>query len=196
LLAARLVASGRVVRELREPGGTPLGEEIRHTLKHSAAGAGMTPEAELLLINAARAQLVRDVIRPALAAGEVVVCDRFTDSTTAYQGWGRQLAPEQVAAIIDLAVGVTRPDLTLLIRVSPEVSVARRRHRVADGRMPITDRFEDENAAFFERVGRGFEAVAAQEPGRVRVIDGDAEVEVVSGAIWAVVAPFLEGGSK
>jgi dTMP kinase len=88
LLAERLHALGRTVRLLREPGGTPIGEEIRHTLKHSNTNHSMTPEAELLLMNASRAQLVREVIRPALSAGEVVLCDRYYDSTTAYQGHG------------------------------------------------------------------------------------------------------------
>ena len=91
LLAERLRELGHTVRTLREPGGTPIGEEIRHTLKHSKDNDAMTPEAELLLMNASRAQLVREVIRPALAAGEIVLCDRFYDSTTAYQGYGRQL---------------------------------------------------------------------------------------------------------
>src|ERR1043165_5822132 len=105
---------GRVGRMLREPGGTPIGEEIRHTLKHSEANQAMTPEAELLLMNASRAQLVRQVIRPALAAGEIVLCDRFYDSTTAYQGYGRQLDLASVQAMIDFAVEHTRPSLTLL----------------------------------------------------------------------------------
>ena len=91
ILAERLRSFGPSVHTLREPGGTPIGEEIRHTLKHSKANEAMTPEAELLLMNASRAQLVREVIRPALAAGEIVLSDRFYDSTTAYQGYGRQL---------------------------------------------------------------------------------------------------------
>ena len=126
LLAERLRSMGHRVRTLREPGGTPIGEEIRHTLKHSPANHAMTPEAELLLMNASRAQLVREVIRPALAAGEIVLCDRFYDSTTAYQGYGRQLDLQMVKSIIDVAVGDTRPDLTLLFVVPHEVSEARR----------------------------------------------------------------------
>ena len=97
------------MRTLREPGGTPIGEEIRHTLQHSQANRGMTPEAELLLLNASRAQLVREVIRPALAAGEIVLCDRFYDSTLAYQGHGRGMDFKQVQRIIAFAVGRTRP---------------------------------------------------------------------------------------
>src|ERR1051326_6416268 len=98
LLAERLRHLGRTVRTLREPGGTPIGEEIRHTLKHSKANEAMTAEAELLLMNATRAQLGREVIRPALAAGEIILSDRFYDSTTAYQGYGRQLDLNTVKA--------------------------------------------------------------------------------------------------
>src|SRR5580700_6969827 len=129
LLADRLRVLGRRVHVTREPGGTPIGEEIRHTLKHSEANAAMTPEAELLLMNASRAQLVREVIRPALAAGEIVLCDRFYDSTTAYQGYGRQLDLKMVQEIVDVAVGETKPDLTLLLTVSQEISELRRAMR-------------------------------------------------------------------
>src|SRR2546430_9356169 len=117
LLAERLRTMNKTGRVLREPGGTPIGEEIRHTLKHSQQNHAMTAEAELLLMNASRAQLVREVIRPALAAGETVLCDRFYDSTVAYQGYGRQLDLKLVKAIIDVAVGETRPDLSLLLTV-------------------------------------------------------------------------------
>src|SRR6516225_4087330 len=110
LLSKQLRTTGHRVRILREPGGTPIGEEIRYTLKHSQKNAAMTAEAELLLMNASRAQLVREVIRPALAAGEIVLCDRFYDSTTAYQGYGRELDLGMVKAIVDFAVGTTRPD--------------------------------------------------------------------------------------
>src|SRR5690349_22883654 len=100
LLAERLRNMGCFVRTLREPGGTPIGEEIRHTLKHSHQNHAMTPEAELLLMNASRAQLVREVIRPALAAGEIILCDRFYDSTIAYQSYGRQLNLDTVRQVI------------------------------------------------------------------------------------------------
>ncbi len=186
LLAERLTQAGHRVRVLREPGGTPIGEEIRHTLKHSEHNAAMTPEAELLLMNASRAQLVREVIRPALAAGEIVVCDRFYDSTIAYQGYGRGLDLAQVRAIIDFAVGDTRPDLTLLLQVSPEVSAARLHSRYA-GQAAVRDRFEEADRAFFKRAEQGFEAIAAAEPGRLRVIDGGAAVEVVAERIWGLV---------
>ena len=126
LLTRRLSDLGHKVRALREPGGTPIGEEIRHTLKHSDVNHGMTPETELLLMNASRAQLVREVIRPALNSGVIVLSDRFYDSTTAYQGYGRGLDLELVRQTIACAVGETRPDLTLLLTVPVEVSEARR----------------------------------------------------------------------
>jgi dTMP kinase len=142
LLVERLRQWGQTVRIFREPGGTPIGEEIRHTLKHSAANAAMTREAELLLMNASRAQLVREVIRPALDRGEIIVSDRFYDSTTAYQGYGRQLDLQTVRHVIDLAVGDTRPDVTLFLRVPQEVSEERQRSRQST--MPfIRDRMEE-----------------------------------------------------
>src|SRR5215831_8555375 len=107
LLSEWLQMLGHRVRTLREPGGTPIGEEVRHTLKHSPNNHAMTAEAELLLMNASRAQLVREIIRPALAAGEIVLSDRFYDSTTAYQRYGRKLDLIQVKAVIDFAVGET-----------------------------------------------------------------------------------------
>ena len=100
ILAQRLHAEGYVVRKFREPGGTPIGEEIRHTLKHSNANHSMTAEAELLLMNASRAQLVREVIRPALSGGAIVLCDRFYDSTLAYQGYGRGLDLDMVQTLL------------------------------------------------------------------------------------------------
>lgn len=192
ILAERLRKLGRVVRVLREPGGTPIGEEIRHTLKHSDANRAMTAEAELLLMNASRAQLVREVIRPALVAGEMVLSDRFHDSTTAYQGYGRQLDLAQVKAVIDFAVGTTRPDLTLLLDVPVEVSESRRQLRQAGAADPVRrDRMEEADRAFFERVHRGFHALAAAEPKRVRIIDATREVSTVSEEIWQVVALLL-----
>ena len=129
LLARQLRELGYRVRTLREPGGTPIGEEIRHTLKHSQHNHAMFAETELLLMNASRAQIVREVIRPALDAGEIVLCDRFYDSTTAYQGYGRQLDLEMVRRVIDIAVGDLRPDLTLLLTISQEISELRRAMR-------------------------------------------------------------------
>ena len=183
----RLRSLGHTVRVLREPGGTPIGEEIRHTLQHSEANRAMTPEAELLLLNASRAQLVRQVIRPALAAGEIVLCDRFYDSTLAYQGHGRGLDFKQVRRIISFAVGRTRPDLTLLLMVPVAVSEARRRARPAE-----RDRMEEADRAFFERVEKGYEAIAAAQPRRIRRLDATAPAEAVAAGIWAAVEPRLK----
>jgi dTMP kinase len=190
LLATQIRGLGYRVRVFREPGGTPVGEEIRHTLKHSKNFVEMTPEAELLLMNASRAQLVREVIRPALAAGEIVLSDRFYDSTTAYQGHGRGLELALIQKVIDFAVGDTRPDLTLFLHVPPEVSAERLRSRQAT--LPfVRDRLEEGDRNFFERVAKGYQAVAAAEPNRIRVVDGTGPVEVVFSKIWELVQPIL-----
>jgi len=190
LLARQLRALGYRVRTLREPGGTPIGEEIRHTLKHSQHNHAMTAEAELLLMNASRAQLVREIIRPALAAGEIVVSDRFYDSTTAYQGYGRQLDLAMVKHMIDVAVGDTRPDLTLLLTVSPEISELRRAMRQSS--LPFArDRMEEADRSFFERVAKGYAAIAAAEPKRFRILSGEDSVEKVCAEIWKLVFPIL-----
>jgi dTMP kinase len=190
LLAERLRALRRTVCVLREPGGTPIGEEIRHTLQHSSQNSAMTPEAELLLMNASRAQLVREIIRPALAAGQIVLCDRFYDSTTAYQGYGRQLHLPTVRQTIEFAVGPTRPALTLLLHVPIEVSEARRKLRQGGGER--RDRMEEADRSFFERVEQGFQAIAAAEPQRVRWIDATVDVGTVQAAVWAHVQPLLD----
>jgi len=190
LLAERLRSLGYVVHTLREPGGTPIGEEIRHTLKHSPANGAMTAEAELLLMNASRAQLVREVIRPALAAGEIIVSDRFYDSTTAYQGYGRQLDLRHVATVIEFAVGETKPDITLLVQVPPEVSAERLRSRQAN--LPfVRDRIEEADRAFFERVDQGYAAIAAADPDRIKLVNGAHSVEDVSVDIWSLIEPRL-----
>lgn len=188
LLSKRLEGLNRKVHVLREPGGTALGEEIRHTLKHSAAGAAMHPEAELLLMNASRAQLVREVIRPALADGTVVLCDRFFDSTIAYQVFGRGLDGAQVQRIVEFAVGNTLPDLTLLLRVPLDVSEARRAARRADA---PADRFEAEGREFFRRVEQGYDAIAASTDTRVRTIDATRGLIEVQEEIWRWVEALL-----
>jgi dTMP kinase len=193
ILAARLKDLNHTVRLLREPGGTPIGEEIRHTLKHSDANRAMMPETELLLMNASRAQLVREVIRPTLASGTTVLCDRFYDSTIAYQGYGRGLDFQMVRQTIALAIGDTRPDLTLLLMVPVDVSEARRRGRLLPGLDLVRDRMEEADRSFFQRVEEGYKQLAAAEPGRVRAIDATASRPEVSEAIWNAVAPLLSG---
>ncbi len=193
LLAERLVTLGRVVKLVREPGGTLIGEEIRHTLKHSSANHAMTAEAELLLMNASRAQLVREVIRPALSAGEIVLCDRFYDSTTAYQGYGRRLDLKLVKSVIDFAVGETRPQLTLLFHVPPEVSEARLASRQST--LPfMRDRMEEADRDFFERVLKGYQAIASSEPERVKLVDASGPVETVKAEIWKQVELLFSRG--
>jgi dTMP kinase len=190
LLAQRLRALGHVVRLHREPGGTPIGEEIRHTLKHSPHNHAMTAETELLLMNASRAQLVREVIRPALAAGEIVVCDRFYDSTIAYQGYGRELDLAQVKSIVEFAVDGTKPDLTLFLQVPAEVSAERLRSRQST--LPfIRDRIEEADRKFFARVAHGYEAIVRGEPQRIQLINGAQPLEVVCAQIWETVQPRL-----
>lgn len=190
LLAERLRKLGYSVRVTREPGGTPIGEEIRHTLKHSHANAAMTWEAELLLMNASRAQLVREFIRPALDRGDIIISDRFYDSTTAYQGHGRQLNLAAVQRIVDFAVGDTRPDLTLLFTIPAEVSAQRLRSRQAT--LPfVRDRIEEGDRAFFDRVVHGYEAIALAEPHRVRKVNGNDTIEVVQADVWRLVEPRL-----
>lgn len=193
ILAERLRALGHTVRTLREPGGTPIGEEIRHTLKHSNVNHAMTSEAELFLMNASRAQLVREIIQPALKAGEMVLCDRFYDSTLAYQGYGRNLDLQMVRNIIDVAVGPVRPDLTLLLMVPVAVSEARRRSRqLAPASEPVRDRMEEADRSFFERVERGYIEIAAAEPKRICTINATLSVEQVSQTIWAAVDKNLQ----
>ena len=190
LLADRLQSLGHKVRLLREPGGTPIGEEIRHTLKHSKHNAAMTAEAELLLMNASRAQLVREIIRPALANNEIVICDRFYDSTTAYQGHGREMDLAQVKTVIDFAVGDTRPNVTLFLHVPTDISAERLRSRQAT--LPfIRDRFEEADNKFFERVAHGFGVIAASEPDRVKFVNGNQSVELVCARVWETVQPLL-----
>ena len=183
-LARRLEAEGHTVRTLREPGGTESGESIRHLLKHGPEE--LTAEAELLLMNASRAQLVREVIRPAIAAGEIVLCDRFYDSTTVYQGTGRGLDAAQVQAVIDFAVGDTRPDMTLLLQIPLKTSEERRARRSE------TDRFEQADRTFFERIEAGYTALAAAEPDRIRVIEADQPLDAVAAAIWRIVNDRLK----
>jgi dTMP kinase len=187
-LAARFRDSGRDVVTLREPGGCPLGEKIRDLLKFDPAGAGMTAEAELLLFAASRAQLVREVIRPALQRGAVVLCDRFLDSTTVYQGVARAIAPASVALVNSFATGGTLPEVTLLL----DLDAAEGRRRAASRKGPA-DRMEQEREEFYEAVRRGYLELAASEPSRIAVIDASGDVEAVGTAIAAALTERLKG---
>lgn len=163
MLAHRLELAGFPVRALREPGGTAVGEAVRAVLLNTDHD-GMDATAELLLYEAARAQLVAEVIEPALDAGEIVLCDRFYDSTTAYQGYARGIPLDEVIALNAAATGGLVPDRTLLLDIDPVLGIAR---ATALG----ADRLEGEDLAFHARVREGFLALAADEPHRVRVID-------------------------
>ena len=157
--------SGQEVLALREPGGTAIGESIRQILL-DRVNTAMTTEAELLLFAAARAQLVGEVIRPALEKGTWVVCDRFMDSTVAYQGYGRELNLETIRALQEIAVGECRPDLTLLLDVPVEEAV--NRLSVRKGKV---DRLDLASRSFMERTRQGYLKLAAAEPERFRLID-------------------------
>ena len=170
-LAAELASRGRTVRLTREPGGTRLGERVRELLL-GRADLGIGPRTDALLFNAARAQLVAEVVRPALEAGEVVLCARFADSTLAYQGFGAGLPIEELRAIAQVATGGLEPDLTILLDVDPETGI---RRKTADAR----NRFETFDLDFHRRVRDGFLALAAQGPDRWRVVDSSRHIDRV-----------------
>jgi dTMP kinase len=189
-LAARLRDAGREVVLLREPGGTPIGEKIRHLLQYDESAGAMTPEAELLLFAASRAQLVREVIRPAMERGAVVLCDRFLDSTTVYQGVARALDRRDVAAVNAFTVGGTLPDLTLLL----DLDTAEGRRRAVSRKGPV-DRMEQEGEEFYEAVMRGYLELAEASPGRFAVIDASGNEASVESLITAALAERFNGGA-
>ena len=174
-LAAALREAGHKVIETREPGGTATGEKIRKVLLDSGT-AGLDPLAEMALMFASRAQHIAEVIEPGLAAGAVVLCDRFTDSTEAYQGSGRRLGSDPVRELHRVLCGNLQPDLTLLLDSNPHASVSRARRRNKRDSKNATrghdeNRFESETRAFFGRVRDGYMAIAKREPGRVVMVD-------------------------
>ncbi len=193
-LRRRLASGGTElpVTFLREPGGTPLGEEIRRILRHTAPGWSVSPEAELLLFAASRAQLVRETVLPALAAGGVVVCDRFLDSTTVYQGVARQLAPAAVDAINQFAAGTRRPDLTILLDLPPDVSLLRAYHRAGPELLPA-DRMELEPLAFYEAVRAGYLRLAELHPERFVVLDARGSVDEIEQGVWTHLTQRFHG---
>ncbi|MFZ4598881.1 MAG: dTMP kinase [Terrimicrobiaceae bacterium] len=164
LLSAALRESGAKVILVREPGGTESGEIIRHLLQHAPEGAALTAEAELLLFAASRAQLVREVIQPALAEGHTVISDRFLDSTTVYQGVARKISAEATRLINGFAVGLCLPDATFLLDLDRAAALARMEDRARD-------RIERESEEFFEAVRRGYLDLAKRESGRIHVLD-------------------------
>lgn len=172
-----LQENGIEVIRLREPGGTSLGEAIRYLLKHDPAGTGMSPEAELLLFEASRAELVRKIITPALTHGKWVLTDRFFDSTTVYQGIARGLGAHSVQAINQFAAGNVAPDLTLLLDIP--VSISQHRMVTRSQTEKNFDRLEAEPSGFYEKVREGYLTLAKQEPKRIKLIPADGTPEQV-----------------
>ncbi|WP_309385244.1 dTMP kinase [Cerasicoccus frondis] len=189
-LAQQFEAIGREVVQTREPGGTKLGEEIRHLLKHADAGFGMFPESELLLFAASRAQLVREVILPGLTANKVILSDRFLDSTTVYQGVARQLSEDPVSAINGFAVGEAMPKLTIVVDVPAEIGLARAAKRASD----LPDRMEQENIEFYQQVRQGYLDLAEEQPDRFFVVDGTLPIDELADLIWAEVSQHFSLG--
>lgn len=182
-LAAHFQKAGRDVITTREPGGTELGEQIRNIIVHNSKGDEMCAETELLLFTAARAQLVREVIAPALVRGTIVLSDRYLDSSTVYQGIGRNLALDPVNQINRFAVGNVMPDLTIVIDVPTEVSLSRLKTRASD----LPDRMERENIDFYKKVRDGYLVLAKGMPERFIVVDGTKTEDVIEKKIWSEI---------
>lgn len=180
-----LAARGIAVQLTREPGGTPLAERVR-AIVLEPAGEPVPPEAETLLMFAARSIHLSSLVRPALARGEWVVCDRFTDATRAYQGGGRGVSRALIEQLAEVVHGDLTPDCTLLLDLSVEDGLARARARAG-----AVDRFEQERAAFFERVRDAYLDLARREPRRIRVIDAGRPLEVVQHEVAAALEKLL-----
>ncbi len=186
MLAERLRARKIAMTTAQEPGGTPVGVAIRRILLDSATSR-LSPVAELLLYFASRAQNLKEVIRPALEAGRVVLCDRYVDASSAYQGGGRGLGLRVVSELERIACGGFEPNLTFLLDIEPATSVARALERNRSGEAAgrqDESRFEREAPEFFERVRREYLDIAAREPGRVVVVNGERDRQVIHADIW------------
>ena len=187
IMIRRLAELGIEAMYTREPGGTALGEEIRNVLQHNQAGEAPCERAELLLFEASRNQLVEKVIRPALEKGTWVICDRFMDSTTAYQGYGRGLPVDEVKSIHHFTINGMEPDLTLLLDLEVETGFERIAQRFLE-LGESADRFEQEERSFHERVRQGYLKLATEEPERFRTVDASQEPDAVSVDIWKVIS--------
>ncbi len=181
LLYDALVAAECDVLLTREPGGTAIGDQIRVVL-HDIENTDIVPETEILLYSASRAQLVGQVIRPALAAGTIVLCDRYADSTMAYQGYGRGLNLEALTAITDFATGGLKPDLTLFLDLEPEIGLTRRKTSGQE-----SNRMDRQTLDFYRLTRRGYHTLAEMEPERWVSIDASGSITEVAAAVWATV---------
>jgi dTMP kinase len=193
LIGSSLTRAGIAVRLTREPGGTPLAERVRRIVLERGTES-VSPMTETLLMFASRALHVDNVIRPALARGEWVVCDRFTDATRAYQGGGRGVDLGLIDALAAAVHGDLEPDCTLLLDLPVEAGLARARSR--QGTTATADRFEAENVAFFERVRAAYRALAAREPGRIRVIDATVPLPEVERTVTQILAELRAPGRR
>ncbi len=178
----QLQKEGWPVHLTREPGGTQVGEAIRGILANPDF-KDLNPLTEVLLLSASRSQLVEQFIRPQLGEGNIVICDRFFDSTTAYQGFGRQVHLREISELADMCTWGVKPDLTLLIDIDPEVGLGRVRTRSVQT-LTQMDRFENMDFGFHERVREGFLEIAQEEPQRFRIFDGHLETEVLQQKIY------------
>jgi len=194
-LAERLVQDKVKILTTREPGGTEEAEKIRNLIVQRNGG-DWTPMAEVLLINAARTMHVEKIIAPALGEGKVVLCDRFVDSTMAYQGYGHGFEIDQIKAVQNLVIGDLMPDLTFVLDIEPEVGLARSGRRLAAEALQVEqneDRFENMGIEFHERLRAGFLEIAAEEAERCAVFDAAEDVDVMADAIYARVSEALKG---
>jgi dTMP kinase len=188
-LAARLRDLGRTVIETVEPGGPPIAMKIRRILLDSA-NQELSPVAELLLYFASRAQNVDEVIRPALARGEIVLSDRFTDSSLVYQGYGRGLGADAVRDLERVACRGLKADLTILVDVDAEASLARARAR-NEAEPHCETRMDDQSLDFHRTVHRAYHALAEAEPERVRVVNGRAGIDEIEREVWTIVSAYV-----
>lgn len=193
LLAGTLTPLGHEVTVTREPGGCPIADRVREILL-DAGNSAMTPMTELLLYAAARAQHVAEVVAPALDAGRIVLCDRFTDATVAYQGYGRELDQAVIAELNRLATGGVRPDLTVLVDCPVEVGLERAMARINGSQGAREERFELESLQFHQRVREGYLKLAEQEPDRFIVVNGAGSIGETQAAIAATLLPKLSKG--
>ncbi len=190
LLSEALSREGIPCAATREPGGTPIGGKIREILLNPDH-KGIVPEAELLLYAADRAQHVIETIRPALNSGKVVICDRFTDATVAYQGFGRGLDASLISRLNEIASQGLKPGLTVLLDCPAEIGIKRALERNSKNSHIRDDRFEQEAMEFHNMVRRGYLAIAKDEPQRVKVVDAQKEIQSMHGEIWGIVDAFL-----